>query len=122
MTRFIFLSTVLCLSSLSAPSLARADTWTGYFTISTLQQNTDHTLVVYPNGSPTIPTGICQAGVTEVIGQFYLPYTNAPYPSYNSLAPLITAAYLFGKTVQFNLLSQCTGWGVPIISNVVVLG
>jgi hypothetical protein len=119
MKRIVLTVTALLLSCTFDVSSARADNWSGYFTITALVQNTDHTLVVFPSTTTGIPTGIC---TSEVIGQFYLPATNGTYPSYNSLAPILTAAYLFGKTVSVNLISGCTGWNVPIIAGVTVLG
>ncbi len=52
-----------------------------------------------------------------VTGKFYVQPTNGTLPSYDSLAPLLVAAYIFAKPVSLNLVA-CTAWDVPVIGGI----
>jgi hypothetical protein len=104
----------LALCGLIVPAFARADVWTPSFQIPVIAQNTDQTLVIF---APTSGWGISVPPGCTITGQFYVQATNGTYPSYNSLAPLLIAAYLFAKPVSLDLVA-CTGWGVPVVGGI----
>lgn len=91
-----FTTIVATIVSFIAIGSASADVTTGYISITNLSQMGDHQylLNVYP-----APTG---HGCTNA-NPLVLHTTNSPYPSFDSMAPILMAAFLYNKPVAFQL-------------------
>jgi hypothetical protein len=114
MKHVYFVAGVLAL--ISAPSVpAYADVWSPYVTIvSVTQSNGDNTL--YINTYPTISPSTTNCTNTTL----YLQATNGAHPSYTTLAPYIMAAFLYNKSVSFDISGCAFSGADPIVGGIAV--
>lgn len=105
-----------CLVCGTWSSSAYASYWIGYVNILSLAQETEGTLEIQPSTDPTE----AETGCTDNTW-FYVPATNSGAPTYVTLGPLILAAYLYNKPINFNL-NGCNSIGRPIVIGIVVNG
>jgi hypothetical protein len=105
-----FLGTLLICSTRPA----YASGWSGGMAILSLDQEAEGTLDVYPSTTPGVITGCTDNSI------FYVPATNGSAPTYATLGPLILAAYLYNKTIDFDL-SGCNG-SHPVVVGILVTG
>jgi hypothetical protein len=102
---------IAILVSTLGPSLSWADFSVTDVHITSLAQQTDYSMIV---STDTHPTGNCSTSSFP----YYVATTNpasSTYPSYQSIAPLLMAAYLYGKIVTINIV--CSS-GYAYIQNI----
>ena len=92
------------------PTRAHAATWTISSAIYSIAQEAENTMVIHLTTNPT----------TSCTDNNWLavPETNTGRPTYKTLAPIITAAYLFGRPIKFNL-EGCNSSGRPIVIGII---
>src|SRR5262245_31197811 len=98
---------LVSLAWIAIPSSAHADTSLNNVTITELAQEGDHQYEIYTSSSPSTSCTYQRPLILE--------YTNSPYASFDSMAPILMAAFLYNKTISFTLHGCDSGVSRPVI-------